>query len=230
MFGLSFHPYGLFIGLGILAAFEASVRLSKVRGIDRKLIESLFWWVIICGIFGARLYHVIDKWNTIYSISPKSVLYIWNGGLGIWGAIIGGVVGLLGYWVIKLRRKISFLYLMDVAVIGVPLGQAIGRWGNFFNNEIVGRSGEPLFLYESLLNLLLFGILIIIGRMGRIGLITGTYLVGYGLIRFALEPLRPDIIVWKIAGIPTAMIFSALAIAFGILIILKNRSISHFRV
>ena len=220
LFGVAFHPYGFVLGIAILASFQASVWLAKRRKIPVQLIEGLFWWVIIGGIVGARAYHVIDKWQEIYSLNPQSVFYLWNGGLGIWGAIGGGVIGLLGYWVIKLQMKINFFVLVDVVVFGVPLGQAIGRWGNFFNNEIVGRNGEPLFLYESGLSFVLFVILVKLVKLEKFGKefgnIAGAYLIGYGLIRFLLEPLRPEAIVWKIGIMPTASLVSMVAILIGI--------------
>ena len=225
IFGLNFHLYGLLLGLAILAAFQASLWLAKRRGIEVKLIEKLFFFVVIGGIIGARIYHVVDKWGEIYSLNPQSAFYVWNGGLGIWGAIIGGVAGLF-LRVRVTRVKIQRKDLLDVVFFGLPLGQAIGRWGNFFNNEIIGKNGEPLFLYESILNLGLFLALIRISRMkqtGRVGRISGVYLMGYGLIRFLLEPLRPESIVWEIAGLPTAQIFSVLAIISGVFLIWRRR-------
>ena len=220
LFGVAFHPYGFVSGIAILAGWQASLWLAKRRKIPVQLIEGLFWWVVIGGIIGARLYHVIDKWKDIYSLNPQSAFYVWNGGLGIWGAIGGGVIGLLGYWVIKLQMKINFFVLVDVVMFGVPLGQAIGRWGNFFNNEIVGRNGEPLFLYESGLSFVLFVILVKLVKLEKFGKefgnIAGAYLIGYGLIRFLLEPLRPEAIVWKIGIMPTASLVSMVAILIGI--------------
>lgn len=213
---MKFNLYGLMIGLGVLAAFRASEWLAVRRKIDKKLIENGFWWVLIGGIVGARLYHVVDFWDKLYKNNPLQIIKVWEGGLGIWGAILGGVTMLLGYYVIRLRKKIDLLNLLDVAFIGLPLGQAIGRWGNFFNNEIVGKKGEPLFLYESVLDLVLFGILVLLaGKIKKTGVIAGAYLVGYGVIRFVLEPLRPDEIVWKIGSMPTASLVSVLAVVAG---------------
>lgn len=215
------------MGLGIIAGFQASLRLACRRKISVQLIEELFWWVVIGGIAGARIYHVIDKWQEIYRLNPLGILYIWNGGLGIWGALAGGVIGLLSYWVIKLKKKVPFVGLLDIVLFGVPLGQAIGRWGNFFNNEIVGKNGEPLFLYESVLDLVLFGVLVKVSRMGqlgRIGHITGVYLIGYGLIRLILEPMRHEAIVWRIVESPVASLFSLVAIMTGLVIYSRRRA------
>ena len=220
IFGLNFHLYGLLLGLAILAAFQASLWLAKRRGIEVKLIEKLFFFVVIGGIIGARIYHVVDKWGEIYSLNPQSAFYVWNGGLGIWGAIIGGVAGLF-LRVRVTRVKIQRKDLLDVVFFGLPLGQAIGRWGNFFNNEIIGKNGEPLFLYESILNLLLFAI-IWRGQEKFRGKIAGVYLIGYGLIRLLLEPLRPESIVWKICGLPAAQLFSGAAIVIGTWLLRKK--------
>ena len=221
IFGLNFHLYGLLLGLAILAAFQASLWLAKRRGIEVELIEKLFFFVVIGGIIGARIYHVVDKWGEIYSLNPQSAFYVWNGGLGIWGAIIGGVAGLF-LRVRVTRVKIQRKDLLDIVFFGLPLGQAIGRWGNFFNNEIIGKNGEPLFLYESILNLLLFAI-IWRGQKKLRGKIAGVYLIGYGLIRFLLEPMRPESIIWKTAGIPTASLVSVVAIIFGVFLIWRKR-------
>ena len=224
---MTFNLYGLILGLAILASFQASLWLAKERKVDIKVVEGLFWWVVIGGIVGARLYHVVDKWQEIYSLNPQSAFYIWNGGLGIWGAIIGGIIGL---WLGK-----RFLHygrndkgggrneLLDIVFFGLPLGQAIGRWGNFFNNEIIGKNSEPLFLYESTMDLILFAIIWHWRERFR-GKIAGVYLIGYGLIRFLLEPLRPDSIVWKIGGLPAAQKFSAEALGIGAYLILRKRS------
>ncbi len=223
IFGIDFHLYGLILGLAILAAFQSSSWLAAKRGEDKKIVERLFWWVVIGGIIGARVYHVIDKWNEIYSLDPQSILYLWNGGLGIWGAVAGGVVGAILF--LKLNHSKILRGLMDIIFFGVPLGQAIGRWGNYFNNELLGKNGEPLFFYESALDLVLFVLLVWLAKKNaRPGKIAGTYLLGYGVIRFLLEPLRPEGIIWKIAGAPAASIMSVVAILVGLSLILRRRS------
>ncbi|OGD71742.1 hypothetical protein A3A84_03200 [Candidatus Collierbacteria bacterium RIFCSPLOWO2_01_FULL_50_23] len=225
IFGIDFHIYGLTLGFAILAAFQGSSRLAAKRGVDKKIVESLFWWVVIGGILGARIYHVIDKWQEIYILDPQSVLYLWNGGLGIWGAILGGIASLLVYWQVKLKRRIDILTLMDIVLFGVPLGQAIGRWGNFFNNELMGKNGEPLFFYESSLDLILFVSLVWLSKKKvRPGVIAGAYLLGYGLIRLSLEQLRPENIIWKVGGIPAASLVSVLAVICGTFLIWRRRS------
>lgn len=224
IFGLTFHLYGLLIGFGIVAAVEISTWLAKKRKINPEIIWDLIWWVVIPGVIGARIYHVIDLWSRYYSVQPIKVLFIWQGGLAIYGAVIGGVLGLLARWKIKYQR-IKFFDLLDITFVGLPLAQAIGRWGNFFNHELVGKNGEPLFIYESIANLILAGILIgmVRRRRDKPGRITGIYLIGYGLIRFALEPLRQNTIIWRLAGVPVAQIFSVIYLLVGAAFIWRSR-------
>lgn len=109
-------------------------------------------------------------------------------------------------------------------VVGVPLAQAVGRVGNYLNGELVGKNGEPLFIYEGILNLFLFGTLWKISqKQHKEGFVFGIYLVGYGVIRTMLENLRPSETIWKILNIPTAIIFSVLAISVGVYLIFREK-------
>lgn len=230
----SLNIYGLLIGIGVVVALEVSRKIAKIRELRSDILDNAFWWAIIFGIIGARMYHVIDLWE-FYSENLINIFYIWNGGIGIWGAILGGFVGLLLFW--KLHRippseeslratseEVSLLELLDVMVVGVPLAQAIGRWGNYFNNELWGKSGEPIFFYESVLNLVLFGILWRLRKNEKTGALAGVYLIGYGLIRGGLEWLRPEEIVWHLGSIPTAIIFCLISVFVGGLLICQRRS------
>ncbi len=177
-----FHLYGLIVGLGIVAGWSVAERIEPK-------VAKVLPWVLFFGIAGARLYHVIDLWG-YYSIHVLQIFEVWNGGLGILGGIIGGA---FGYAVYSVR---SSVYIVDWHTIraiatGLPLSQAIGRWGNLFNNELWGRRHEPLFLYESILDLVLFCLLCRVGRIGD-KQVVATYLIGYGFIRLLLEPFKPD--------------------------------------
>ncbi len=219
IFGITFHWYGLLIGLGVWISIE--IALSHRGKIDKDQLEKAIFWVIIAGVIGARLYHVIDYWNRYYSSNLIKVIYVWEGGLGIWGAIGGGILALIIYCFVK---KIRFLKYLDALVVGVPLAQAIGRVGNYINGELYGKNGEPLFAYEGILNIILFAILWkISGKHKKIGVISGVYLIGYGLIRGILENLRPEEIVWKLYGVPAAIVFSCLAIISGIYLIFRRK-------
>lgn len=217
--GITFYGYGLLIGLGVLAAMEIALR--NRREMKKEVLEKAMWWTILGGVTGARLYHVVDYWGRYYSTNLLKILYFWEGGLAIWGAIGGGLLGLLIFCYFK---KLRFLNYLDSLVIGVPLAQAIGRVGNFVNGELVGKNGEPLFAYEGVLNLILFGVLWKMSRKQRKpGLVSGIYLVGYGVIRASLENLRLAGNIWSFYGVPMAVIFSLVAIVAGSFLIFRRK-------
>lgn len=221
---VTFHLYGLMIGLGVLVgAWVASKK-------DKKIWDCLVW-VIGGGIIGARLYHVVDWWS-YYSQHLSQIPAVWQGGMGIYGGILGGILGL---WIYTRRREepnLRLLKLLDAGALGLPLGQAIARWGNYFNQELYGKPTSlpwaiyirpenrllkvmdfkyfhPLFLYESLWCLIIFIIIINIIKvipMGK-GKIFAVYLGLYGLGRFFLEFLRLE--AWTINGVNVAQMISA---------------------
>lgn len=220
---VTFHLYGLMIGLGVLAGTWVA---SKK---DQKIWDSLVW-VIGGGIIGARLYHVIDLWG-YYREHLSQIPAVWQGGMGIYGGILGGILGL---WIYTRRREepnLLFLKLLDAGAVGLPLGQAIARWGNYFNQELYGRPTSlpwgiyirpenrllsvweyerfhPLWLYESIYCLIIFIIIIKIIKIIPIGKgkVFAIYLGLYGLGRFFLEFLRIE--AWTIGGINVAQVIS----------------------
>lgn len=222
--GIRLHAYGLLIGLGIYTAWELS---RKYGEIEEKVLDRLIFGLIVSGVLGARVYHVVDLWE-YYSKNIWEVLFLWNGGLGIWGALVGGATYLA---IFTYFSKLNFSKTLDSIIIGVPFAQAIGRLGNWVNGELYGKNGEPLFAYEASLNILLGILLIYLYRLPRTtktvhrndGFIGGVYLVGYGLIRIALENFRSEAIIWKIGGVPTAIIFGSVSIFFGLALILWNK-------
>ena len=235
--------YGLLITSGaILAAFVAT-REARRRGENPDHVWDMLVWVLIAGIIGARLYHVLSSPSTgggisYYIQNPIEILYIWQGGLGIYGAIVGG---LLALYIYTRRHRLAFWRWVDIGIVGVPLAQAIGRWGNFFNQELYGYPTNlpwgipidmehrisqfadlppdtrfhPTFLYESLWNLLTFGILLYIARRYSRYLKEGDLLLIYGILyplgRILVETQRPD--AWAIVGIPTAQLIGGISIA-----------------
>jgi len=223
LWGLKLNFYGLILGVSALVAFEVSKRLARQRKINEHVVEKAFYWAIGGGIIGARLYHVIDLWKKYYSYYPIRALYIWEGGLGIWGAVLGGLIGLMIFWHLS-KKKFDLLVLFDIGVAGLPLAQAIGRLGNWINGELYGRNGEPLFAYEGGLNLVLFYILMKLSGSKKRGFLSGAYLIGYGVIRMVLENLREEEIIWRLASIPVAIIFSILAVLTGSWLIFRRRS------
>jgi len=221
--GLEVHWYGILIMLGVVAAIAVAWIEARRRGENTDHVLTLALIVVPLGVIGARLYHVIDLWD-YYMQNPR--LIVGTQGLGIFGAVIGGALGLIVYT--RLRR-LSTPRWADIVAPGLLLAQAVGRWGNFFNQELYGHptdlpwgiyiplekrlpdlvqyeSFHPLFFYEFLLNLTGALTLLVIGRKLRNRLRDGDiflgYLIWYGIGRFGLEGLKPD--VWTIGGFPTA--------------------------
>ena len=213
LFGIAFHFYGVILGLGVWVGLETAL-LARPK--MKKEIEEAFVWALGLGIAGARLYHVVDFWERYYQNNFWKVFAVWEGGLGIWGAIIGAG---LGIYIYSLLRKKNVWGLLEAYAIGAPIAQAIGRLGNFVNGELYGKNGESLFAYEAGLNICLFALLWKIHKNKRFaGKLFGIYLIGYGVIRILLERLRPDEVIWTIGGFPTAIIFGLVAVILGYLI------------
>jgi len=211
------RAYALCIVLGVVVAVWIGERRWRARGGAPGTITDLAVWAVPFGLVGGRLYHVITDWQLYFGSAaekrPIEVFYIWEGGLGIWGAIaLGGV----GVWIACRRRGISFTAVADTLAPAIAVAQAIGRWGNYFNQELFGgptdlpwgleidpgRPGtipgvslyHPTFLYESLWDLALAGVLILAGRRFslRHGRLFALYVAGYTLGRFWIEGLRVD--------------------------------------
>ncbi len=222
---LTIRFYAIIIIFGAILGSWLAARLAKRAGRDPEVILDILPWLLIGGIIGARLWHVFTPsasnqamgiTTENYLRNPIEILKIWKGGLGIPGGVIGGALTLIIYCKAK---KLNFLEWADYISPGLLIGQAIGRWGNFVNQEVYGGPSNlpwaitidppyrmqgfeqvakyhPLFLYESLLNILAAGLLVLINRRWRKKLFTGDlfllYLVLYPTIRFLLEFLRLD--------------------------------------
>jgi phosphatidylglycerol:prolipoprotein diacylglycerol transferase len=187
-------------------------KVAKKEGLDTNLVWEATPWVILSAVVGARLYHVLDFWD-VYSQNPLDAFAIWKGGLGIFGALIFGLSGL----VIFLRtKKQNLLKWLNIISVPVPLAQAIGRAGNYFNKELYGIGPIPFFALEATLDFILFLILYFwFIRYQRNTL--GIYLVGYGFIRFATEFFRNDS--WHVETTNVAQVISIVFILSGILVI-----------
>ncbi|GIH94987.1 prolipoprotein diacylglyceryl transferase [Planobispora siamensis] len=211
------RAYALCIVLGVVVAVVIGEYRWRARGGAPGTIVDLAVWAVPFGLIGGRLYHVITDWQLYFAADapnrPIEALYIWNGGLGIWGAIaLGGV----GVWIGCRTRGISLTAVADTVAPGIAVAQAIGRWGNYFNQELFGsptdlpwgleidpdRPGtipgedtyHPTFLYESIWDLGLALVLIWAGRKFalRHGRLFALYVAGYTVGRFWIEGLRVD--------------------------------------
>ena len=215
---LTLRWYGLLIATAVLIGLYLSSWLAKQRKLENGLISDLLPLLVLFSVIGARIYYVAFEWRN-YAGSPLKALAIWEGGIAIHGALIAGTLTLILFC--RWRRQ-PFWDVLDVLVPSVALGQAIGRWGNFFNSEAFGvptdlpwklfipTSNRPLlyidaeffhptFLYESIWNLLLFVVLIAVFRRGvkrsgsvPAGAMSCLYLIGYSLGRVWIEGLRID--------------------------------------
>lgn len=222
---LTVNYYGIIIMAGVIAAAVLSYIEAKRRNLDTDIVWDSLPWVVLGGVIGARIWHIltppasmveqgITTWY--YLTHPLDAIAIWRGGLGIPGAVAGGALALYIY---SRKRGFSFLLWADIIVPGLALAQAIGRWGNFVNQEVYGRptnlpwaitidpqhrlpefrdisTYHPLFLYESIFNLLNMGLLLWLNRKYSHKLKNGdvflSYLITYPIFRFFLEFLRLD--------------------------------------
>lgn len=233
--------YGLLIASAILIGVTLSQYLAQRRGINPDLLGDLVIWLVLGAIPGARIYYVLFEWQQ-YAQRPEDIIAIWKGGIAIHGAIIGGTIATL---IFSRINKISVWQLLDLVAPSLILGQAIGRWGNFFNSEAFGKPTDlpwklyiplnnrpsgylnyeyfhPTFLYESFWNLGVFAIIIGLffwGLRNKDRLKTGTlafvYLISYSVGRFWIEGLRTDSLMLGFLRI--AQVVSLSAIAIGIL-------------
>ncbi len=193
------HFYGLIIGIAIIIGIDYFSRHQTVIPKNRVnlFIVGLLFFAILCS----RLYHVTDQWD-YYSQHPSQILATWNGGLGIYGAILGAI---LFIFLFSRYYKISFLEITDSITPILPLCQALGRLGNFVNGEI------SLWWFEASLNLFLFFILK--SKTLKHYSSTALYLIGYGTIRFFFESFRSD--TWQINSLKIAQIISLVFILAG---------------
>jgi prolipoprotein diacylglyceryl transferase len=212
---LSLNAYGLMIALGVIAAVWLFGRRLEQKGIGtRDDANAIAIWAVLAGVIGARLYHVITDWSR-FEGNYGDIVKIWEGGLGIPGGILLGT--LVGVYVIR-RRGLPLGPAVNAAAPALPLAQAIGRWGNYFNQELFGSPTDlpwalevddqtaldagyppgttfhPTFLYESLCNFALCGLLLWIDKRFNPagGRLFAMYVLGYGVIRFWVEGLRID--------------------------------------
>lgn len=208
--------YGVIIGTGFLIALVCAIQLMKERGLSEDFPYDLILWIFPLSIICARLYYVLcsppGQFNTFLE-----VIAVWEGGIAIYGGIIGGVLGVV---ICCLLKKQNIVATLDVAAPCLIIAQSIGRWGNFVNQEVYGleitnkffqwfpfgvKIGESwhlaTFFYESVLNLAGFFLLTILLRKTKIrGIVASSYLIFYGTVRFLLEGLRESKFILNIPG------------------------------
>ncbi|MFP5577150.1 MAG: prolipoprotein diacylglyceryl transferase [Acidimicrobiia bacterium] len=236
---LELRAYGLAIAIGAVVAVEIARRrwAASGAGDDSDAVGDVAVWAIPAGFVGARLYHVVTDWHR-FDDAPVDIVKVWEGGLGIPGGILGGaVVGVL----VARRKGYDVPRLMDAVAPALPVAQAIGRLGNWFNQELFGRPTDlpwglridrdrrpdgytqfetfhPTFLYEALWNLALAAFLVVLGRRKvlRPGQLFVLYVGGYGLGRLWVEALRIDTAT-RLAGVRVNIWVSGLTILGAIL-------------
>lgn len=235
----SLKYYSFFIFLGMLVACFLIFREAKRKKINEDLLTNILFYGIIIGILGARSYYVLFNLD-YYLKNPLEIFMIWHGGLAIHGGLIAGLIFLIIY---SKKHNLNIFKLLDIIVVGVIIAQSIGRWGNFFNQEaygpvtslsnlksmhlpnfiikgmyIDGSYHEPTFFYESVISLLGFIVLILIRKLKnlKVGTLTGTYLIWYGIERFIIESLRTDSLM--LGNIKVAQLVSLIFIIFGIIV------------
>ena len=227
--------YGIIIGIGVLLALMFAFKNLKYFGINSDAFTDCAIIGFISGIVGARLYYIIFRWED-YSHDLTSIFDIHSGGLAIYGGVIGGL--LAGVITAKIK-KVPILAALDIAVMGFLIGQGIGRWGNFINQEAFGTETDlpwrmvsentnnigvhPCFLYESIWCLLGFGLLYLFSRKYRKydGQIFLLYLVWYGFERMFVEGLRTDSL--YIFNLRVSQILAGLTMIIGIVLLIVFR-------
>lgn len=239
--------YSITMFLGVLFGIIIAYIEIKRKKIDNLEFDNMAFYAILCGFIGARLYYVLFNLD-YYLGNPIEILEVWNGGLAIHGGIIGAVLAIVLYC---RKNKLNFTEILDVCAPALLIGQVIGRWGNFFNSEahggivskafleglhlpqfiingmnIDGVYYHPTFLYESILNMVCFIVLMILrhNKKIKIGTITGIYLIWYGIVRFFIESMRTDSLM--LGNIKMAQFIGIPMIIVGIILIItsKNRN------
>lgn len=247
LFGLSVRWYGLLIALGIGLGILLAMRREKRFGLPKDTVIDLALCGVPAAIVGARLYYVIFSWSA-YANDPLSALYVWEGGLAIYGGILGGLLVGLIYAKVK---GLNFLTLADLVAPSFALGQAIGRWGNFFNQEAYGRAvtaawarrfpvavfirADELwhyatFFYESAWCLMIVVFLLWADRKGwfkRPGDTFFTYVLLYAVERALVEGLRTDSLYWGPVRVSQALSVCAAMACGGILIARRLKYRNH---
>ncbi len=241
---IQIYWYSFFIFLAFLIGGFLIVKEAKKQNINEEFITNLFFYTVPIALLGARIYYVVFSWD-YYSVNLVDIFKIWEGGLAIHGGIIAAFVFILFY---TKKHHVSLWKTTDILVVSLILGQAIGRWGNFFNGEahgvettltylqslhlphfiidgmyINGNYYIPTFLYESIWNFIGFILLFVFRKRKstKIGQTTGLYLIWYGIGRFIIEGMRTDSLM--LGNIRVAQLVSVVTLLIGIFLIFYHR-------
>lgn len=241
--------YSVMLLIAFLVGYFFINREAKRFEIEKDFIFNLIFWTLIFGIVGARIYYVMFDWE-YFSSNINEIWQVWNGGLAIHGGIIAGLLTIIVY---TKKYNLRVIRYLDFIVVGLIIGQAIGRWGNFFNSEAHGLATSlehlknlhipefiingmkingvyytPTFLYESIACLIGFIVILIIRRnkYTKVGTPTALYLIFYGIVRFFIERSRTDSLMFL--GFKVAMFVSIIMIIIGIIMLIINSKKGKF--
>lgn len=241
--------YSVILLVAFLVAYYFINREAKRFDVEKDFIFNLLFWTLIFGIVGARIYYVIFDWE-YYSTNLSEIWKVWNGGLAIHGGIIAGLLTIIVY---TKKYNLRVVRYLDYVVVGLIIGQAIGRWGNFFNAEAHGIATSlehlqslhipefiingmringvyytPTFFYESIFCLVGFVIICVVRRnkYTKVGTPTALYLIIYGIIRFFIERSRTDALMF--CGFKIAMIVSIIMVIIGVVMLVINSKKGKF--
>ncbi len=228
------HYYGLLIALGLMLAIVYACRRSKQFGLVADDILDGVLCIVPFAVLCARLYYVVFQWDS-YKDDLWSIFAIWEGGLAIYGGVIGAAIGIIVFAKVK-KDKVDLFAVLDITSLGFLIGQSIGRWGNFINREAFGAETDsffrmgllnettgvvtyyhPTFLYESVWNLCGFVLLHFLSKKRKYdGQIALGYLAWYGLGRAMIEGLRTDSLYWGNTDIRVSQVLAAATCLVGV--------------
>lgn len=244
IFGVHIYFYGIILAFAIIVGtFLSDYVGEKFFELKKETIIDLSPYLVIFGIIGARLYYCILNYD-FYLRFPTEILAIRHGGISIHGAILGGLIGLI---IFAKRHNLSIIKLADTSAIGLALAQSIGRWGNFFNSEAFGTPTNlpwklyiapqyrpipynnveyfhPTFLYESILDFIVFIILFIVAKnykSKKSGDVALLYLIMYSIVRIFVEHFRIDSVCY-VCGIPIATVVSSIILLTSSILLAKR--------
>ena len=240
---VSVHLYGLIIGIGMILAATYAMKRSREFGLTEDHVLDGFLYVTPFAIACARAYYVAFSWE-MYADNPISALYIWEGGIAIYGGVLGAIIGILVFTKVK---KIGTLATLDLIAIAFLIGQALGRWGNFFNREAFGAetdtflrmglyntfTGEttyhhPTFLYESVWNGVGFLLLHFLSKKRKYdGQVALGYAAWYGLGRALIEGLRTDSLYVPGTAIRVSQLLAAASCGVAVVLLVYNAMKPH---